>query len=82
MTYSVFPEMGIFIDFPLIRTYIRAILVPFLCFRGYQGSQNIAKAKEKDRRGHGEDTRISPKACSDTFKGIFVDLLLCGTIIK
>ncbi len=36
--------------------------MPFLCFGGYQDSQNIAKAKGRDRRGHGEDTRMPSRA--------------------
>jgi hypothetical protein len=74
--------------------------VPFLCFRGYRDSQNIAKAKGRARRGHGEDTRISPGTYLGAFgdvltvtavkiifsvfpeMGIFVDLPLCGIIIR
>ncbi len=78
----MFLIVGIFVDLQLIRTYIRAILVPFLCFRGYRDSQNTAKAKGRARRGHGEDTKMPPRACSGTFRSIFVDLPLCGIVIK
>ena len=74
--------------------------MPFLCLRGYRDSRNIAKAKEKDRRGHGEDMKMPPEAYLGISRGvlvvtgvqitcsvflkivIFVDLPLCGTIIK
>ncbi len=64
--------MGISVDLPLIRTCIRAVSLPFLCSRGYEDSQNTTKAKEKDTRGHGEDMRISPRACSGIFRGILM----------
>jgi hypothetical protein len=41
----------------------KAVSVPFCRCGGYRDSQNVAKVKEKDARGHREGTRIPFRTC-------------------